>query len=210
MSRQITLAALAISGLALCSGARADVQLTERGPVAFLTSSRLQPGDEQTLSEFLARPRPEPIRIIYLDSPGGNTQTAIAIGRLIRSQGIDTAFHVGRGRCASACTTMFLGGVHRYYIDGAGVPDGVATRLGLGFHPSTGGRRAEGMINEYYQEMGVPGAAGLRYHVYSRESVGDPSGEGGPRRLFFAGGNSALHAGVATSIDEPRDSALRD
>ena len=208
--RRIPIAVALALAIPFSLPAKADVELSERGPVAFLSSSRLQPGDEQTVAEFLQRPRQEPLRIVYLDSVGGSTQTAVAIGRMIRAQGLDTAFHVGRARCVSACTTMFLGGVHRYYIGSDGVPDGIATHLGLGFHPSNGGARGEAMINEYYQEMGVPGAADLRYRVYPRESIVEPTHERNAMRMFFAGGRSAVQEGVATSTSEPANPELRD
>ncbi len=188
----------------------ADVELEARGAVAFLHSERLLPGDEQTFEQFLAEPRPEPIRIVYLDSRGGNTRTAIEIGRSIRAHRIATAFHVGHGRCVSACTTMFLGGMQRYYIDSDGVQDGVATHLGLGFHPSQGGERAEDLIADYYRDMGVEGANSLRYHLYSRGSVMEATEGRNTNRLFFAGGRSAISTGVATSTAEPAEPQLRD
>ncbi len=188
----------------------ADVELEARGPVAFLHSDRLLPGDEQTFEQFLDEPRPDPIRIVYLDSRGGNTRTAIEIGRSIRAHQIATAFHVGHARCVSACTTIFLGGVQRYYIDSDGVQDGVATHLGLGFHPSQGGERAEDLVSDYYREMGVEGANTLRYHLYPRDSVMDPTEGRNDHRLYFAGGRSALATGVATSTAEPAEPQLRD
>lgn len=210
MSRFSTSAVLVLAGLLISRPAAADVELEAKGPVAFLHSDRLLPGDEDTFAQFLAQPRSEPIRIVYLDSRGGNTQTAIAIGRSIRAHGIDTAFHVGRGRCVSACTTVFLGGVERYYIGSEGVQDGVATRLGLGFHPSTGGSRGEELIGDYYREMGVEGANKFRYDVYSRASVMEPTGGRNGYQVFFAGGRSAMAAGVATSTAEPDEPRLRD
>ena len=208
MSRFPLKAALVIAALAAAaSTARADVEMSERGSVAYLSSNRLQPGDAETFAAFLDQPRSQPLRIVYLNSRGGNTRVAVDIGRTIREHGLDTGFHVGRGRCVSACTTMFLGGVHRYYIGSNRVADGPATHRGLGFHPSNGGEDAEAMINQYYEEMGVPGAAALRYRLHPRESAG---GEMGPRTMFFAGGHSAVRTGVATSTSEPQDSALRD
>ncbi len=203
-------ASLAIAVLLGAGPALADVELDARGPVAFLHSDRLLPGDEETFEQFLDAPRPEPIRIVYLDSRGGNTRTAIEIGREIRAHGLATAFHVGRGTCVSACTTMFVAGVQRYYIGSDEVQDGVATHLGLGFHPSQGGERAEDLVNDYYREMGVEGASDLRYRLYPRASMMEPAPGRNTNRLFFAGGRSAVTAGVATSTSEPADPRLRD
>jgi hypothetical protein len=197
------------------SAALADLQVTERGPVAFLASEHLERGDEETFAQFLASPAAAAVRIVYLDSRGGNTVAAIAIGRMIREHRLDTAYHVGRGRCVSACTTIFLGGVHRYYVGGEKVADGVATHVGLGFHPSNGGQNNEERIAAYYSEMGVPGASQVRYKLYARDSAGesaplDSSGESQKYKLFFISGDLALKTGVATSVGEPADSALRD
>lgn len=201
--------ALAAVGILSASAAVADVQLDERGPVGYLSSFHLRPGDEQAVEEFLDRPRAQPLRILYLDSRGGNPGVGVAIGRLIRERGLDTGFDVRRGRCVSACTTMFLGGVHRYYLGGEGVRDGAGTRVGLGFHPPRNPRPGnEEMLNAFYQEMGTPGAARLRYKLYPRESL-DQGFEGpGKRTLFFAGGRTAVRSGVATSTSVPP--GLRD
>jgi hypothetical protein len=201
-------------GAALTTPALADLQMTQRGSVAFLESTRLQHGDEESFAQFLSSSA-SPIKIVYLDSFGGSTEAAIAIGRMIRKHGLDTAFHVGRGHCVSACTTMFLGGVHRYYVGGADVADGVGTRIGLGFHPSVGGQEAEGRIASYYSDMGVPNAAQVRYKVYTRDIVaadrqGDSPDAPHKYKLFFVSGGLALKTGVATSVGEPEDASRRD
>lgn len=202
-------AALAAIGVLAVSSARADVQLDERGPVGYLTSFHLRPGDEEAVQDFLDRPRAQPLRIIYLDSRGGNPQVGVAIGRMIRERGLDTGFHAGRGRCVSACTSIFLGGVHRYYLGGEGIADGAGTRLGLGFHPPRNPQPGnEEMVNGYYQEMGVPGASGLRYRLYPRESLDEGFDGPGKRTLFFAGSRTAVRAGVATGTSVPP--GLRD
>jgi hypothetical protein len=160
-----------------------------------------------TLQEFLNRPRAEPLRIIYLDSRGGKTIVALRMAKMIHEQGLDTAFHVGRAHCASECTTLFTGGIHRYYIGGAHVRDGIGTRYGLGFHPSSGGQPLEDRVNEFYEQVGVPGTAQLRYRLYRRETVNPMLGR---REMFFASGRAAMDAGVATSLSEPQDPRLRD
>jgi len=71
----------------------------------------------------------------------------------------------------------------------------------------SGGQGPERLVNEFYAEAGVPGAAQLRYNVYPRESVNPNLGH---REMFFASGRDALDAGVATSLSEPPDPRLRD
>jgi hypothetical protein len=202
--------------LQFVGSARADVDITVRGSAAFFHSNRLVAGDEDTFAQFLHSSDSGPVKIIYLDSLGGSPPVAMAIGRLIRERGLDTAFHVGHGRCVSACTNVFLGGVHRYYIGGKDVADGIATHVGLGFHPSHGGEAIEDRVIAYFSEMGVPRAADLRYKVYPRELVlTDTPGtneRGDPKqyKMFFVSGNRALKDGVATSLVEPADPDMRD
>ena len=207
MIRYACAAAVALLGSSLATAANADVQLTERGPVAFLKSHVIRPGDAIALGEFLNRPRREPLRIIYLDSRGGRTVVALRMAKMIHEQGLDTAFHVGRAHCASECTTLFVGGIHRYYIGGAHVRDGIDTRYGLGFHPSSGGPPDEDPVNAFFEQAGVPGAAQLRYRLYPRETVYQGMGR---REMFFASGRVATETGVATSLSEPPDPRLRD
>ena len=61
------------------------------------------------------------VRTVVMGGPGGRVGPAYRIARLIRMRGLDT--RVER-RCYSACTVMFLGGVHR----------SVGPRGALGFH----------------------------------------------------------------------------
>lgn len=202
-------------GLLAPTAAFAEMQVTPMGATAYLVSEHLDRGDDAAFAQFLESPAAAQVRIIYLDSIGGNTAAAIAIGRMIREHHLATAYHVGYGRCVSACTTMFLGGVERYYIGGDGVANGVATHLGLGFHPSNGGAANEDRIGAYYSEMGVPGAAEVRYKIYGRSvadqaETRDASGEPVRRKLFFVGGALAVKTGVATSLSEPADPALQD
>lgn len=193
--------------------AKADVEFQERGSVGYLISHRLRPGDEEAVQEFLDRPRATPLRVVYMDSRGGQPRVGMAIGQMIRERGLDTGFHVGGGRkCVSACTAMFLGGVHRYYLGGGGVRDGVETKVGLGFHtPKHPTAEGEDTMNEYYRSMGAPGTTALRYHNYARENLDEPFegvGPRGRRPMYFTGARTAIRAGVATSTSAPR--GLRD
>ena len=213
--KNIVTAAILTMAATLSAPARADVEIDFRGQVGLLHSDRLQPGDENAFRGLLASPQGRALRILYLDSRGGATGVALKIGGMIRARRLDTAFHVGRGTCVSACTTVFLGGVHRYYVGGDEVVDGVATHVGLGLHPSHGGARAEGAINAYYRNMGAPGTAELRYQVYSRrqaesENPNGPEDGQGVYKIFFVGGQHALRTGFVTSLDEPADPRLRD
>jgi hypothetical protein len=130
---------------------------------------------ERVLSEF-DYPR------IYLNSPGGDLGEAVAVGRLIRRFGRDTAIGVLRdgdisaqspytpspdvgGICESACAYLFMGGVRRdlYEIPRFGSID-EAQFSKIGFHrfysqnstlTSEDAQIAAGLLIEYLVEMGV-------------------------------------------------------
>ena len=196
-------------GVLAVSSARADVEFEQRGSVAYLHSHRIRPGDEEQVRAFLEGPQGQGVRIIYMDSRGGNPEAAMAIGQMIRERGIDTGFHPrGDNRCVSACTAMFLGGVHRYYVGGERVRDAANTRVGLGFHmPRQPTAEGEDTMNSYYRAMGAPGASALRYHIYPRESLDQPYEGVGPqnrRVMYFTGSRTAVRAGVATGTSAPR------
>lgn len=79
------------------------------------------------LSNFLSR-REIPGAIVFLNSSGGRLKPAMALGRVLRAQGLDTrvgarAADTGRvmpGVCYAACTFAFAGGVRRD-LEGASV-----------------------------------------------------------------------------------------
>ena len=90
--------------------------------------------------------------IVLLSSPGGNVESALALGRTIRAHGFDTA--VGRlgadggiaaSYCASACVFVYAGGVDRRDI--------VGSRLGV--HRFAMAQQMMGSILGYLDEMGV-------------------------------------------------------
>jgi hypothetical protein len=105
-----------------CEGSACEPYLLAEGTIVIDTPSRF--GDAlQALQVSRQHPR------IYFNSPGGNLQAGLDLGRLIREAGFDT--YVGgpyqefvrmgeaprtlaqRGVCFSACAYGFLGGVSR-------------------------------------------------------------------------------------------------
>jgi hypothetical protein len=75
---------------------------------------------------FIAQNKIERGALIVLNSPGGETMSSLKLGNMIRQARLSTTvrkFENGRfvrgGRCASACTYMFLGGVERSVGEGA-------------------------------------------------------------------------------------------
>lgn len=112
--------------------------------------------------------------LVYLNSPGGSLLAAMAIGRLLRDHGFDTAvgtrtadpLRPAGGVCYSACPFAFAGGVRR----------GLETGSLLGVHraenrlpwpdESAFERRVEYDATTYLKEMGVdPGLYGLMAQV---------------------------------------------
>jgi hypothetical protein len=58
--------------------------------------------------------------VIHLDSPGGDLQTAFAIGRLFRS--VDAPVEVGPNQaCVSACVLVLAGATHRIILGRVGI-----------------------------------------------------------------------------------------
>jgi hypothetical protein len=106
---------------------------------------------------------------IYLNSPGGDLQEALRIGRIIRASGLTTKIgtlegveidELGRptdfpknGRCESACAYAFMGGQERRLGSGKlGLHRFYSTQRGL---TSDEAQFLSGLLVEYMVEMGV-------------------------------------------------------
>lgn len=186
--------------LALCGASPADaIWLSERGGAAWLTGS-IEMGDDRLFKAFLDRPRPQPLRVLYLSSGGGHILPAFAIGRMVRQAGLATAVEAGSAACSSACTFIFAGGVRRHYIGGDGVFEGSTGLSGLGFHPA---RRVGSRVNEptlsergtdsiraFYAEMGMPRATELMERAAFNS-------------IYRPNGATALALRIATSLSPP-------
>lgn len=73
------------------------------------------PGDERL---FLQRLAATPGATVVLSGPGGSVDAALAIGRLVRAQGLTTAVPAGAD-CASACALIWMAGQRRLLGRGA-------------------------------------------------------------------------------------------
>ncbi|MBL8590482.1 MAG: hypothetical protein JNK46_18245 [Methylobacteriaceae bacterium] len=195
MRRLVAVCAVAVLA---CGPARA-LHLSEQGGVAYLSGS-IEEGAADRMRDFLAQKRAQPIRILYLYSPGGMVSEAIAIGDMIRKAGLATAVDAGRAYCDSACTMVFAAGVRRHYVNADRMEEGLAGHFGLGFHLSRtkGDARTPAMKSEagsdkmraYYARMGVPRAIDL----CQRAAI---------NTLYRPGGRTALAMGIATSLAAP-------
>lgn len=189
------LAALLLSALP----ARATLYIAERDGAAYL-SGLFEKADVERFAAFLADARGRGIRVIYLDSLGGEVAAGIAIGKLIRKAGLATAVDAARARCDSACTLIFAGGVKRHYIGGADVFEGFSGRGGLGYHPAhsrdgawtraEASARGTAMMTAHYRAMGQPGAAEMMRRA-------------GFSSTFRPSGATALALRIATTLEAP-------
>jgi hypothetical protein len=94
---------------------------------AVILSGQVVKSDCEQLTDLLAR---TPAKLVVLTSSGGgNAYSGYCIGALIRERGLATTI---RGRCASSCSRMWLGGVERTL-------DGPSSRLGLHGNYNDGG-----------------------------------------------------------------------
>lgn len=73
------------------------------------------PGDERAFQQRLAA---LPGAVIVLSGPGGSVDAALAMGRLIRAQGLTTSVPAG-AECASACALIWMAGQKRLLGRGA-------------------------------------------------------------------------------------------
>lgn len=173
--------------------------MAENGSVATL-SGFFENGDEVRFKALLDRPRAAPLRVLYLNSPGGALKAGLDIGRLVRRAGLTTAVEADRHVCDSACTLAFAGGVRRHYVNGARIFEGMTAMTGLGFHPawrrgnavnpSLKSDEATSQVRAFYAEMGMPRAAELM----DRAAINS---------MYRPSGRTSLALGIATSLSAP-------
>ena len=175
------------------------ISLSENGPVATLYG-KIEPGDDDVFREFLGRPRPEPLKVVYLNSRGGLVSAGISIAKQIRDAKLSTAVDALSVTCDSACTLVFAGGVQRYYVGGDKVFEGFSFMSGLGFH--TAHYKGDGTtrnsksdigtenMRQLFREMGQPGAIDLMDQAAFNS-------------LYRPCGQTALNLHIATSLSAP-------
>lgn len=83
-----------------------------RGPKGALSAvGRIEPGTAAEMAAFIKTQGGE-IKTVYLHSPGGAVDDALAMSRLLRAEGIETQVP-DNGYCASSCPIVFSGGARR-------------------------------------------------------------------------------------------------
>lgn len=201
MSRKISfvhyLLAVALVATSL-KGAYA-MEMAAHGSVISL-SGPIKPQDGPNFRS-LFEPIKGTVRVIDLNSTGGDISAAVDIGRLIRANHLTTELDASRSICASACTVLFASGSDRRYVNGERIREGVGGfgGHGLGYHEGNNkalpgadhfsGQASANMISAYY-EFGVGSAAELVT-------------KSGPRSLYFISSPTAMKLGIATSMAKP-------
>lgn len=126
------------------------------GAPALTLTGQIAGGDAERFADWLAaRDLPG---IVFLNSPGGSVRDALAIGRVLRDGGVDTAMS-GSDVCLSACPYILAAGVDRSVAEGALVgvhqhffDENVALPAFIAVEDI---QRGQGDVMAYLIEMGV-------------------------------------------------------
>lgn len=127
------------------------------GGGVLMLSGTIVPGAAETFAEEIAA-RGDYVETVALNSPGGAVEDALAIGRMIREAGFDTA--VGDGAlCGSSCPLVLAGGVERIVSDSAAVGvhqiyAGVGSEIGSA-QAMSDAQAITARISRYLDEMGI-------------------------------------------------------
>ena len=191
---------MALAGFILAATPAAHALQFSQSGATLTLSGPIEAGDDHLLRSYLSRAGASQIKLINLDSPGGMVYEAYKISEIIRAAHLNTVVDANRASCASACTTVFAGGVRRYYINAQSVVDGDTRNHGLGFHQASSwsGRVGErqydyqgsSMMVATFNEMGVPNAAKLIDKAKFRG-------------LYRVSGQTAWSLGIATDLKLP-------
>jgi hypothetical protein len=107
---------LALLVAIICSGTSllaAEIQLDSQSNDSIWLSGPITRGDDRKFAEFMQRlPKSTARYLLHLDSDGGDVQTALNIGRLVRKHEMRTMSR----NCLSSCVFIFAGGVDRSYV----------------------------------------------------------------------------------------------
>lgn len=102
----ILVAALMLTHPAHCMSVTAEI--TSNAKFLAKLEGPIRAGDAEKVRKLFEQSR-DPQPYIYLDSPGGDVQEAMAIGKVLRAN----EAVVSIGKCASSCVLILAGGVQR-------------------------------------------------------------------------------------------------
>ena len=127
------------------------------GAPTITLTGQIAPGDTDRLTEFLMTVDPAPTQV-FLNSPGGSVQDALAMGRTLRALGVATRM-TATDICLSACPYLIAAGTTRTIESGAlvGVHQhyfGENTVMPA-FMAVSDIQRGQGEVMEYLADMGI-------------------------------------------------------
>jgi len=147
-------------GLLFCTSAYADVRLLTGDPLdKFLTRIVIRGQiTQQDFAFFSSHAKEFESRAlrVFLNSPGGDVDAAMKIGRIIRSVWGETYINNPAAHCYSSCALIFIAGVKRYNFGELGLH-----RPYFGSAPLTREQIEKQMpiirnvLKEYVEEMGI-------------------------------------------------------
>jgi hypothetical protein len=92
---------------------------------------------------------------VWLDSPGGDVESAVAIGRFLREKNIVAIVPVN-AHCASACVITLLGGVYRIVTGNIGIHRPYDIGLSASVQDSQNTyAKINTLLSNYFQEMNI-------------------------------------------------------
>jgi hypothetical protein len=175
------------------------MEMAAHGPVISL-SGPIKPQDAPNFRAFF-EPIKGSVRVVDLNSTGGDINAAVDIGRLVRANHLTTEIDASRSICSSACTVIFASGSDRRYVNGEHIREGIGGfgGHGLGYHEGNNkvlpgadhfsGQASANMISAYYE--------------FGGGSAADLITKSSPRSLYFISSPTAMKLGIATSMARP-------
>jgi hypothetical protein len=92
---------------------------------------------------------------VWLDSPGGDVESAVAIGRFLRGKDIIAIVPIN-AHCASACVIVLLGGVYRMVAGDVGIHRPYDVGLSSSVQDSQNAyAKVNALLGNYFQEMNI-------------------------------------------------------
>jgi hypothetical protein len=145
-----------------------DVQVNGEPVTQIAVEGEIRKGDEKVFERALDAGQ-DYAPVVFLDSTGGDVETAVAIGDIIRARKLVTGV-VNQASCISACALVWLAGHTRYAEPG----------VSIGFHSAdkAGETSAEedAAIGDYLKQLGFKSGA----ITYMTESDADETRWLGP------------------------------
>jgi hypothetical protein len=134
-------AAVLIAIAAPAQAAAIYVTWTITHPVIHLVGE-IRPGDDQVFASVTKGLQMN--SAVSLNSPGGEVEPAIEIGRLVRERGFSTFVSNPPHYCNSACGMILMSGAHVV----------IEAKAYVGFHAGNT-PQATAMVADYYRELGL-------------------------------------------------------